>query len=268
MGNRKKTPTPKQGSPAWMSTWADMVSLLMCFFVLLFSLSNVDEARFQEFADAMASRRVFFGGALGTIFSDSGGIMPDQSLQLPLTMDSNISEDYGDVVTEIVTRRNEMMDLAETFRTYMAPYGALMHSDIGITVDELGEYVRITFESGMLFDSGQAVLRPEAIETIDHVASFLIQYPEHRVVVQGHTDNVPINTLQFPSNFHLSAARSISVMQRMMYYHDFDPWMVSAEGLGEYRPVDVNYTAEGRANNRRVEILVFARQQGQTTLID
>ena len=292
MGNRKKQQRQKAGSPAWMTTWADLVSLLMCFFVLLFSLSNVDEARFMEFAEAMASQRLsFMSGSLGSIFTDSSGMMPDNSPPIPLRQDPEAPV-VEEVVDAVSARIGQMEDMAESFRTYMAPYRDMQpHRDtqvgdegvadlepdirelsqlenIGISVDALGEYMRITFPSGMLFDSGQARLRPEALEMIDYVALRLQAYPGHRIAVQGHTDNVPIATLQFPSNFHLSAARSIAVVERLIIVHGFDPWYLSAEGMGEHRPVTTNYTIEGRAENRRVEILVFAQQQDLTVVTD
>lgn len=276
MGNRRRQERQKPGSPMWMTTWADMVSLLMCFFVLLFSLSSIDEARFQEFSEALASQRMaFMSGSLGSFFTDSSGVMPDQSPPVPLRQNPEAPQ-VDEVVDTIAARMGQMDELAETFRTYMAPS---VHAgeqgdenqphdniisqleNIGIAVDELGEYMRITFPSGMLFASGQATLQADALETIDYVAMRLQEHPGHRIAVQGHTDNVPINTLQFPSNFHLSAHRAIAVVERLIYVHGFDPWYLSAEGMGEFRPVATNDTMEGRAQNRRVEILVFAQQQ-------
>jgi len=267
---KKKAEKPKAGAPAWMTTWADLVSLLMCFFVMLFALSNVDEERFIQFAEAMAGRRIFLQGAMGQIFSDSAGMLPDnQPPQPPVPRDLEVDEeDEDDDVTEVILERRVHMEaLAETFRTYMAPYDEEILAEIGITVDELGEYVRFTFPSGMLFASGQANLLPDAVEMIDYVAGFLAQFPGHRISIQGHTDDVPINTIQFPSNFRLSAARAEAVLERLIYEHGFDPVLLYPSGLGEFRPVDTNATPEGRANNRRVEILVHAPQQPSLTVM-
>ena len=269
MGRKQKPQENRPGSPAWMTTWADLVCLLMCFFVLLFSLSNVDEARFQEFAQAMAGRRIFLQGALGTIFNESAGLMPENSPPTPPRqnpLDPPADDEYDPITEAVRDRQAQMAELAETFRTYMAPYDEDVMAEIGITVNELGEYVRFTFPSGMLFNSGQAFLTPDAVEMIDYVAGFLARYPGHRIAVHGHTDNIPINTLQFPSNWQLSASRAIAVVDRLVSYHGFDPWMLDAVGMGEYRPIDSNDTAEGRANNRRVEVLVFAQQQNLTVL--
>jgi len=268
---KKKQKKGPAGSPAWMTTWADLVSLLMCFFVLLFSLSSIDEARFQEFAQAMAGRRIFFQGALGTLFSDNAGMMPLHSPPSPPRQaerppETDALEDYdaagaGAVLDAILERQGQMAELVETFRTYMAPYDEEVMAEIGITVSELGEYVRFTFPSGMLFNPGRAELLPEAIDMIDTVAELLALYPDNRIAVHGHTDNVPIRTVAFPSNWELSSSRAISVVRRFIDVHGFDPERLDAIGRSEYQPVDTNYTVEGRANNRRVEILVYAQQQ-------
>jgi len=262
----KKAPKQKAGAPAWMVSWADLVSLLMCFFVILFAMSNVDEDKFAEFAQAMAGRRIFLGGALGTFFNDSSGMMPDSSPPVPLRQpqDAPIVDELDEIVDAVASRIGQMDSMAETFRTYMAQYD--MAEQVGIRVDELGEYMSITFPSGMLFNSGQATLMPEALDMIDYVAARLAEFPGHRIAVQGHTDNIPINTIQFPSNLHLSAARSIAVVERLIYQHGFDPALLTVDGRGEFIPIDTNDTPEGRANNRRVEILVFARQQSLTVL--
>ena len=270
MGDKKKAPKQKPGSPAWMTTWADLVSLLMCFFVLLFSLSNVDEARFTAFAQAMQGN-TFFLGALGAIFSDNSGMMPDQSPPVPLRQNPEAPvveepEDPDEIIGEIAGRIGQMEGMAEAFRTYMAPNE--MAAELGIRVDRLGEYMAIDFPSGMLFASGSDVLLPEAVTMIDYVATWLARFPGHRIAVHGHTDNIPINTNMFRSNFHLSAGRAIAVVERLIYFHGFDPELLEPVGLGEFRPIDTNATVEGRANNRRVEIYVFAQQQSLTVITD
>lgn len=268
MKNKKKKEAPKNN---WMNTYADMVTLLFCFFVLLFAFSELDVVKFTAFAEAMAGRNVFVSGALGTIFNDSAGMMDAQSPPIPPRMDPEapITEEEDTIQELISARIGEMEALAETFRTYMAPYDEEILADIGISVSELGEYVRVTFGSGMLFDSGQASLRPEAIEVIDTVASVInSQHPGHRIAVHGHTDNAPISTIQFPSNWQLSAARAISVMTHLMYQHGMNPALLEAVGMGEYRPIATNETAEGRAANRRVEILIFAQQQSITVITE
>ena len=257
MGRKQKKGRPGPIPGGWMTTYADMVTLLMCFFVLMYAMLDVDEERFAEIAAQLAGRNIFFQGALGQIFTDGAGVMPDEAPPVIPRQDPDAPE-VDEVVDAVAARLQAMEGMAETFRTYMAPH--VMADRIEISVSRLGEYITLTFESGMMFDSGQDILRPEAIDVIDYVAVHLRNFPGHRIAIEGHTDDVPINNLRFPSNFHLSAARAIAVMTRLMDYHDFDPIWLTAVGLGEYRPVDTNYTPEGRANNRRVEIKIYAQQ--------
>ena len=266
---RKKKPE-EEIKASWMATFTDMVTLLMCFFVLMFAMSSVDEERFAAMAEALAGRNFLMRGALGQIFTDGAGVMPDQSPPIPLRMDPEApitEEEPNQIVDTIAGRIGELEGMADAFRTYMAQYDARLE-EIGIRVDALGEYMVITFPSGMLFDSGQAVLRPEAVEMIDYVADRLAEFPGRRIAIHGHTDNVPINTIQFPSNFHLSAARAIAVIERMQHYHGLEPRLLEAVGRGEFDPIDDNNTVEGRANNRRVEIKVFSQQQSLTVVTD
>ena len=264
MSNKKKRQN-KPPTSTWMATYADMVTLLMCFFVLLYAMLDIDEDRFAEIAQQLAGRNIFITGSLGHVIADGAGMLPFESPPGVPAPPVDAQEDNIDEIAGAVADRIEQMEsMAETFRTYMAQYE--MAEQVGIRVDEMGEYMAITFPSGMLFDSGQDILLPEAVSMIDYVAVRLAEFPGHRIAVHGHTDNRPINTIQFRSNDHLSAGRAIAVVERLRYHHGFDPYLLEAVGMGEFRPVDTNYTEEGRAHNRRVEILVFAQQQSLTVV--
>ena len=263
MKNKKDRTPPKNNC---MNTYADMVTLLFCFFVLLFAMSELDAERFTAMAEALAGRNVLMRGAFGQIVTDGAGIMPAYSPPIPRARPTDPEDIVDEIAGAVADRIAQMEGMAETFRTYMAQYD--LAEQVGIRVDELGEYMMITFPSGMLFDSGQAMLTPSAVDMIDYVAARLANYPGHRIAAHGHTDDVPISTVQFPSNWHLSFARAFAVVERLIYWHGFDPWMLEAVGMGEFRPVDTNATEEGRANNRRVEIIVFAQQQSLTVITD
>jgi flagellar motor protein MotB len=127
--------------------------------------------------------------------------------------------------------------------------------------DPMGEYIRFRFTDDMLFYSGLATLTPRAIETVDLVAARLAEeFAGHRIVVEGHTDSDPINNVRFPSNHHLAASRALSVMMRLVDVHGLSHDQVDIAARGEWDPIATNETPEGRAANRRVEILVFSRQ--------
>ncbi|MCL1998319.1 MAG: flagellar motor protein MotB [Turicibacter sp.] len=246
----------------WMNTYADMVTLLFCFFVLLFAFSEVDAQQFTAMAEALAGRNILTRGALGSVFNDSAGLMPSESPPIPPRQnpEAPINEDVTQIAQVVSDRVGQMNAMADAFQTYMAPYD--IAEELGIRVDALGEYMVISFPSGMLFNVGEDELLPSALEMLNYVATWLTQFPGHRIVIRGHTDSMPIGTERFRSNMHLAAGRAISVFYYLVDVHGFDPALVEPTAHGEFIPIDTNYTVEGRANNRRVEIYVFAQQVG------
>jgi flagellar motor protein MotB len=158
---------------------------------------------------------------------------------------------YGDTVA----------DMMNTFRTYMAqmdPDAQL--GDYHIDVAEGDTFIQITLpDAAMFFAPGQAVLQQAALDTLNTLGPLLATYVEmgRTIVVEGHTDNVPMRTAQFPSNRHLSSARASAVVEFLTENWGIDPRAIVPAGLSEYLPIDTNDTTEGRQRNRRVEIKVF-----------
>jgi chemotaxis protein MotB len=117
----------------------------------------------------------------------------------------------------------------------------------------------ITISDNALFASGSAVVKPESKSLALSIANLLVQYPGYEIVVSGHTDNEPISTTEFKSNWDLSSARAIRFMDILLSNKKLDPKLFSAIGYGEYRPVASNATTEGRAKNRRVEVSIIRK---------
>ncbi|HHV17302.1 MAG TPA: OmpA family protein, partial [Thermoanaerobacterales bacterium] len=125
---------------------------------------------------------------------------------------------------------------------------------IQVNLDERGLLIR--FVEGVLFDSGKANIKNDARAILDKLAPLLIE--SHRQIrIEGHTDNLPINTREFPSNWELSTARAVNVIKYMIEEHNFSPYILSAAGYGEYRPVAPNDSVKNRALNRRVDIIIL-----------
>ncbi len=213
-------------APGWMCTYGDIMTLLLTFFVLLISFSSVQEAKFKQ---AIAS------------FQEALGILPhDRSImefeQIPaVKMGPPIPPE------EIIKRiRNSI---------YMAGLKG------EATVSETREGIRITIQSPILFDSGSADLMPDALPVLDELIKILRETP-NVVVVEGHTDNVPIHTPSFESNWELSTARAISVAKYLFQKGSLPAERFSVAGYGEYHPIKTNDTPEGKQKNRRVEILL------------
>jgi chemotaxis protein MotB len=240
-----------------MATYSDMITLMLCFFVMMFAMSNVDASKFEALTESYARRTVIVQGGSGLLPGGKGllpGNIGDGDLDRALSEADRMAAEQARALAATIQR------MAADFDAVLAFYTA----NGKIAVDAMGDYVRITFPDGVLFDSGSAVLRPGAVEAIDAVADELLKYPGHKVGVEGHTDSRPISTAQYPSNRHLSSARADTVVEYLVNIKGFDPWLLSSEGMGEYFPVDTNDTQEGRANNRRVVIKVYAEQAART----
>ncbi len=141
-----------------------------------------------------------------------------------------------------------------------AIYAAGLKSDMKVTRDREG--IRITIRSPILFDSGKADLNPEALPVLDELITILEQNPD-TIVVEGHTDNVPISSVEFPSNWELSTARAISVARYLFEKGNMDPKRFNVAGYGEHHPVKTNETPDGRQENRRVEILLKSIERAE-----
>ncbi|MBN4081304.1 OmpA family protein [Caldithrix abyssi] len=224
--NRKKLEEPS--APFWMVTFADMVTLLMTFFVLLLSFANMSDIKFEQAAHSLK-------GSLGILKSF-------ESLALNKTLD---------VSTKDMNRR---MDIYESM---MAMEEKIQEMDLQTEVSiQAGESsMLIQMGDQVLFDLGKADLKPEAFKVLDLVGK-TIGSEASEVLVGGHTDNNPIHTLEFPSNWELSASRALRVAKYLTEYTGVPPEILGAVGYSEYKPIVQNNTPENQQKNRRVEFLV------------
>lgn len=251
---RKKEEEGKKGLPEWQATYGDMVTLLLCFFVLLFSMSSVDAAKFQQIAASFSSNpiSVMENSSQGMLDALGNGIV-----QMP-----EVKGDSEKESQEYREAQEELTKMTSDFKTYFADNNLQDKID----VEQNEQYITLNFKDGILFDSGKDDIRPEALPVLDMVANELLKYPENEIKIEGHTDNRPINTVRFPSNWHLSASRAISVAEYFINTKSFDPSRISADGFGEYRPKVSNDTPENRATNRRVEIKIMSKYNSEDLL--
>ena len=219
---------------AWMATFADMMTLLLCFFILLLSFATMDIAKFR---DAMGSVQE----ALGVQFEHEGDF--EAVASSPLQLDE--FEESGGL--------GEDRALLDELQAAIAEEG--MDSEIGAEIDGRGVVVRIN--GRVLYRQGDSGLRLESDAILSRIAS-LVKGTKHRVMIEGHTDDVPIATARYPSNWELSTARAISGM-RYLVEHGVDSERVGVAGYADQRPLAPNDGPEQRAMNRRVEF-VFIRQ--------
>lgn len=209
-----------------MVSYGDIMTLLLTFFVLLLSYSTIQE---EEFRQALSS------------FQEALGVLPQERSLIHFEQVPSVRARPPIPPREAIKRiRN-------------AIYSAGLKGQIKVERDREG--IRVTIKSPIMFDSGKADLRSGALPVLDELVKILIESP-NAVVVEGHTDRVPIHTQQFPSNWELSTARAISVARYMFETGNMNPKRFNVAGYSEYHPVETNETQEGRQENRRVEILL------------
>lgn len=235
MARKRVEEEPKAGAPEWMSTYGDMVTLLLCFFVLLFSFATLDVQKFEAIAQSMS-------GSLGVL--DSGMTVNMEPLANAFPADSPSEE-----IEEFQKLYDEMNEYIEENN---------LQASITLRLDERGLLMR--FMDNVLFDSGKADLTPKAQEIINKVAE-IIRQNDKNVRVEGHTDNVPINTYRFPSNWELSTTRAVNVVKYLIVENGIEAKRLSASGYADQHPVDDNNTAEGRRNNRRVDMVILRAEK-------
>ncbi|MFY9187849.1 MAG: OmpA family protein [bacterium] len=227
----------------WMTTYADLVTNMLCLFVLLFAFSQVDVARFQEvIISVQGAFGVLQGGSSLTPEALPGGAGDDITLQWQAEQ-RRLEEIMGEI--------QQYVDSSE------------LENKVQVWLDERGLMIR--FLDTTLFDLGQANLKPEAQVILDNVAQILVTVP-NRIRVEGHTDDLPINTYRFPSNWELSTTRATTVVKYFLEQYGLPPTQFSAAGYGEWYPVAPNDTAPNRAQNRRVDIVILRSSIGQEEL--
>lgn len=268
MARKKKRQQESTGSPAWMATFSDLMNLLLCFFVVLFSMSSVDVAKYEEVAASLSkSFSIFKGGekSIGDGQLISSGISQLNDLGELTTEIGEASEqesvENADPLEE-AKKQLEAEKIAELDQLYEQVVGKTEQKKIeqyvNVTIDDAYTYVCLTLSGSVLFDSGSAKIVDESIPILSRVGDILKTYDDHLIYIEGHTDNVPINNSNYSSNNELSWARANSVWEYMVNKKKLDPITLVSAGRSEYEPIATNKTAEGRAKNRRVTIKIYS----------
>lgn len=229
----------EEGSPEWMTTFSDLMTLLLVFFVLLYSFSVIDIVKFRRF---MASFQ-------GVGILDLG--------DKPLEKDK---EHDFDVPVDSPKHFNDMSRLDPLAEIYIAVQEYIEENDLDaeITVHYSERGVALEIKDKILFASGKAYLKPEARKLLKELSGLFKEVP-YTISVEGHTDNRPIHNAQFPSNWELSTARAVTVVRYLTEKLGLDPKKFCAVGYGEYHPVVPNNSLENMARNRRVVIVINSR---------
>ena len=247
MAKRKSIPYESDNTDRWMVSYADFVTLLFAFFVVMYAMSSINEGKYRVLADTMTetfkvapkSPNPIQIGKENKVISRTS---PDNQIITPIKILPKTDRTY----------EFEMKQIAETVSKSVQPL--IEQGLIKVTQHKL--WVEIEMNSKILFSSADSELEEEAFPALRALASVIKKLP-NSIDVEGHTDDVPISNDQFPSNWELSAARAASVVHLFTQY-GVDPRRLSSIGYAEFRPIANNKTSDGRLRNRRVKVVILA----------
>jgi len=235
MSRRQRGEPQSSGAPAWMTTFSDMVTLLLTFFILLFSMSNVDAKKFESANNSLQS--VFSGT------SQSGILEGGTSTSKAFT---------GDEFSDLSGIDENTKKMYDQVKGYVDKQG--LEAEVSVSANRDGVFVDI--KELILFEPGEASIKPEGKQILDNLEGLFLQF-ENKIVVEGHTDNVPTGTTAYPTNWELSTDRAVNVVRYLSEVKKIRGNRLAAIGYGEFRPMAGNDTVQNRALNRRVNLLII-----------
>lgn len=255
---------------SWLIPYADLMTLLLALFIVLFSMSSVDAKRFDEMSRAF---NLAFDGGIGIL---DGGKTLEENTTPSKSKDNEESQQTQDI-TQASDKKKQSEDDLEKLRKKE-------QEDLEKLKKQLDKYIKtaglttqlntklnqsqlvVTISDNALFASGSADLKPESKKLGQAISKMLKQYPGYEIIVAGHTDNQPISNSIFRNNWELSSQRALNFMEILLTSSALDPTLISSTGYGEYRPLDTNKTDAGRAKNRRVEVSLMRKYMDLDTV--
>ncbi|MFP4978907.1 flagellar motor protein MotB [Paenibacillus sp. CN-4] len=248
---------------SWLLPYSDLMTLLVALFLVMYAMSATDAKKFEEMSQAFS---MVLNGGTG-VLDHSAAAPTDSSLDQGKgeQMDNVVAENTGnqDLAKLRQQEQENLEKLKKQFDEYIKKSGLTNLLSTKLNQSQL----MITISDQALFASGQAAVKDESRQLAKSISYILQQFPDYNVVVQGHTDNIPISNSIYSSNWELSANRATQFLKILLLNKNLDPTKFSVIGYGEYQPVSDNNTAAGRAKNRRVEVSILRKyQDGKQTI--
>lgn len=238
---KRRKKDSEEMSESWLLPYADLMTLLLALFIVLFASSSIDETKLERLSSVF--NEIFDGGK---------GIM-DNSSSTPMPVPTPIPDTGEDEENDsYVEDRKSLGEIQDRVEEYIAIHELENQFDTKMT----DEGLLVTIRDSVLFNPGRADIKEEYLPIANELATLLVFDPPRHIVVTGHTDNVPMNSPRFESNWDLSVMRAVNFLKLMTENKEVDPRLLSAKGYGEFQPIASNDTVEGRNQNRRVEILI------------
>lgn len=249
MKKRHKPHEEEHADETWLIPYADLLTLLLALFIVLFATSKVDLKKFDEL---MISFNSVLNGGNG-VFEKSSLIPIGTNTAQKAKIEAADKTVKKQQLEQMQKEMQDLENLKKKIDAYIEKNG--LNNQLQTTLNKQQLVLKIS--DNALFPSGSANVKPEAQKLASNIATLLEQYPQYEVIVSGHTDNRPIHTAEFESNWDLSTGRALNFMKILIQDNTLDQKRFSAVGYGEFRPVDSNDTEEGRAKNRRVEVSII-----------
>ena len=217
----------ESGADRYLITYADLITLLLGLFIILYAISNVDAAKYEKITTAM------------------GSVFGSEKFRIDLDIPAQLTRGEEVVIQPMDLLRSELNEIIN-----------INNLDKSVSIEDNQRGITIRILDDILFVSGDADLNNRAKEVLKLISGIIKKMPND-IRVEGHTDDVQINTARFPSNWHLSISRALNTAYYLIQTENIDPDKVSVVGYSEYNPIEANSTPEGRAKNRRVDIIVI-----------
>ncbi|MFC0189758.1 flagellar motor protein MotB [Fictibacillus aquaticus] len=246
---KKKKHHDEHIDESWLIPYADMLTLLLALFIVLFAMSEIDSQKFKAMASAFKNE---FKGGTG-IMEEPMTVPTPQSNPVPLVQPDAMSKKEKERMQKAKQELEALEQLEKKINSFIQANNLKASLQTQLTENGL----LITIMDNALFDSGSATIKEGSKGIGTKLSELLVTNPPRDIVIAGHTDNVPISTAQFQSNWELSAIRAINFMRILILNPDLKQENLSASGYGEFRPKADNSSPEGRAKNRRVEVLIL-----------
>jgi len=261
---RKRHEEEIDNKERWLVSYADFITLLFAFFVVMYSISSVNEGKYKVLSDSLegifnAPQKSTKPIPIGDELARSEGYKSKEINLTPLFKSPELADDKE---KQDIQDNQDLKNIAAEFEKSLAD----LIQDQKVSVQKMEDWIEISLEDTVVFSSGGVEPIDEAFPIIEKIARILKKH-DNAMLVEGHTDNIPIRTGTFPSNWELSAARAASVV-RYLALEGVSPGRMAAMGYGEFRPLVRNDTAQGRRKNRRVVLLVSKSNDLRTSLMN
>lgn len=252
-------PHEEHADESWLLPYADLLTLLLALFLVLYAMSSTDAKKFQEMSDAF---NVVLTGGTGVLEynkiepSNSNRSGSNEALNIPASKTEEKKR------AELMKQEQEDMEkLKKQLDSYIKNNGLSTELSTQLNHSQL----MITIRDNALFAPGEATVKPEARALAKEISNLLQEFPDYDVIVSGHTDDFPENSSKYPSNWELSADRAMQFMKILLQNEALDPKRFMSVGYGEYHPIASNKTPEGKAKNRRVEVSIIRKYSSHNT---